>query len=125
MGRRIAKIKGEGNGLAQLLQRGAELITFSRSVVEGAGDGIAAGLGDGLHRGSFWQVLADEPIRVFVGAPFPGVVRRSEVDRDSRRCLDLAVAVELSAVVGGDGFEQAGVSLDQLDQFGCNVASLA
>jgi len=123
--RSIAKVVGERNSFSELLQWSTEAVSFSWSVIESSGDRIAARLSDGFHRGSFRQVLSDQPIGIFVGASFPGVIRSCEVDGDAGRGFDLAIAVELSAVVGGDGFEQAAVCLDQFDQLGRDVARLA
>ena len=48
------------------------------------------------------QVLANEPVGVFVGPAFPRMVRRREVEAGAGRVLDRGVAMELGAVVGGD-----------------------
>ena len=39
-----------------------------------------------------------------------------EVDRYASELFDVSVAVELGAVVGGDGFEQRGMAVDELEK---------
>ena len=86
-----------------------------RSVIQFRGDGHASRLGEVLHRSSLTNVLPDEPIRVFVRAPFPRVVGSGKVDGDARGSLDVPVAVELSAVVDGDGLEQVLMGANELN----------
>ena len=48
-----------------------------------------------------------------VGAAFPTVVRRGEVELHRAGRFDLRVAVELRSVVGGDRLELSGVAAHQ------------
>src|SRR5436305_2998481 len=82
-------------------------------------------LGQGLHRGALRDVLTNEPVGVLVRAALPGSVWVREVDLDASRRLDLLVAVELRSIVDGDGDEQRGVRLDQLDDPPIYVDDLA
>ena len=66
----------------------------------------------------FGQVLADQAVGVLVGAALPGVMRIGEVERHAGGVLDPGVAVELGAVVGGDGLELLGMPADQRDGAG-------
>ena len=59
-------------------------------------------------------VLANEPVGVFVGPAFPRMVRRREVKAGASRMLDHGVAMELGAVVGGDGPDRTGLAPKQL-----------
>ena len=59
--------------------------------------------------------MSNESVCVFVGAAFPGVVRVGEVDRHVGGGLDRAIAVELGAVVGGDGVEGSRGVTNELD----------
>ena len=68
-----------------------------------------------LHASSFWQVLANKAIGIFVSAPFPGMIRGGEETLDRGLSLYFLVAMELSTVVKGDGDELALVLLDGLD----------
>ena len=80
-------------------------MSFSRPIVEPAGDLVALSLGERRHRGVLLNVLSYKAIGVFVGAALPGVIRSGEVDGDPGDLLDLPVAVKLGSVVSGDGFE--------------------
>ena len=77
-------------------------MSFSGSVVELVGDQVAFFLGQFSHVGSFGQVLPDQSVGVLARPPFPGMVRRGEVELRSTRLFQPRVAVELAAVVGGD-----------------------
>ena len=63
---------------------------------------MAVVLGQVRHAPALGQVLADQPVGVLVGPPFPGVVRRREVETGAGRPFDRRVVVELRLVVGGD-----------------------
>jgi hypothetical protein len=47
-------------------------VAFSWSVVELAGDLVAVGLGEILHRSALGDVLANETVGVFVGSSLAG-----------------------------------------------------
>src|SRR5438309_587115 len=63
-----------------------------------------------FHALAFGQILPDQPVGVFIGASFPGMVRGGEVELHSALFFDLPVAVELGAVVGCYRFDSAAVS---------------
>jgi len=67
------------------------------------------------------QVLPDQPVGVLVGPTLPGVVRGGEVELNTGGFLDLLVAVELRAVVGGDRLEPVPLLPDELDGAGGGV----
>src|ERR1041384_6482368 len=91
-------------------------MSFSRPIVEPAGDLVALGLSERLHRSVLLNVLSDEAIGVFISAALPGVIRSGEVDGDPGDLLDLPVAVELGSVVSGDGLEEVRVVADELEE---------
>ena len=79
--------------------RGFVSRSFSRSVVELVGDGVALLLGQGTQVHPFGQVLANQSLGVLVRAPLPRMVRRGEVELRSARLLDPPVTVELAPVI--------------------------
>src|SRR5688572_4856159 len=97
----------------QDLVRGPVAMSFPWSGVESSGDGIAATLGEARHVGVLGQVLPDQAVGVLVGAALPGVMRIGEVERHAGGVLDSGIAVELGAVVGGDGLELPRMPADQ------------
>lgn len=90
-------------------------MSLPRSIVERARDHVAASLRHVLHRRPLRQVLANQPVGVFVRATLPGAVGVGEVDEHASSALDLFVTVKLRPVVDRDRFEQAGMGLDQFD----------
>ncbi len=90
-----------------------EVETLTWSGIEFVGDDIAVVLSERGHAGALGQVLADEAVGVFVGATFPGVMGRGEIELQTDGVLDCGIAMELGAVVGGDGAEVLGVALGQ------------
>lgn len=96
---------GPARRAAQYLRRCCVAETFARPVVESSSDLIALTLGKRSHRHPFRQVLADQAIRILVGAALPRVVGRGEVEPHTGLALDLEVAVKLGSVVGGQCFE--------------------
>ncbi len=66
-------------------------------------DAIAVVLRQEHHALFLGQVLANEPVGVFVGPAFPRMVRRREVEAGAGALLDRGVAVELGPVVRRDG----------------------
>ena len=115
----------ESEELGELLEWSAEAVALTRPIVERAGDGIAVCLREALHRGALGQVLANQSVRVLVGSTFPGVVGSGEINRNAGDARDLVEPVELAAVVGGDGFEQVWVRLDELDEPGVERSDVA
>jgi hypothetical protein len=68
-----------------------------------------------FHRRALRDVLANQAVGVLVRATFPGVVGVGKVEGGAGGLLDVAVAVELGAIVDGDGLEQVRMRADQLD----------
>lgn len=68
-----------------------------------------------LHRATFRQVLPNQTVRVLVGSAFPGMIGRGEVEGDTGGAFDFVIAVELGAVVDGDGLEEASLLANELN----------
>ena len=68
---------------------------LARPTGEVGGDPIAVVLGEVGHAFAFREVLAEEAVSVLVGAAFPGMVRRREVEPRGYLLLEGRVAVEL------------------------------
>ena len=75
-------------------------------MVELGGEGGALALGEGGEMGALGQVLAEEPVGIFVRAAFPGMVRRGEIDRGVQPTFERLVHVELTAVIRRDGVDR-------------------
>lgn len=99
----------------QFFERCSEGEALAWPVVQDAGDVVALRLSKVLHRASLRQILPNETVRVLVRAALPGVVGRGEVERHAGRPFDFFVAMELCAVVDGDGLEQTALLADELD----------
>jgi len=56
--------------------------------------------------GAFGQEVSDQAVGLFVAAALPGRVRVSEVEGQAEILFELAVVVELVAVVGGGGTDE-------------------
>lgn len=82
---------------------GEKAKAFTRAIIEAFLYSQAVSLGDVGQRGSFGEVLANKAVCVFVCTAFPGVVRSGEVEGGAEFFLNIFIAVELSAVVRGDG----------------------
>src|SRR5471032_2808054 len=78
-----------------------ETMTTSRAVIELGGKSAALTLGERGQTGAFGQVLAKQAVGVLVGAAFPGVMGRGEVDGGAQAPLQRLVHVELGTVVRG------------------------
>ena len=70
-------------------------------VVELGGDAIEVRLAPLTEIGSFWKVLPQKLVRVFVHPSLPRRVRVGEVDAEPGRSLDPAVLEHLIALVPG------------------------
>src|SRR5690606_7118007 len=102
--------------LLEALRWCLEAIAFPWSLVEFSRRLIAVALPRAGQRSSLAEVLAQQPIEVFVAAAFPWMMRIGEVAAHAGGGLDLPVAVELGAVVPGDRLEGQAAVLDQLDR---------
>ena len=111
--------------LGERIERRAKAVALPRPVVKCVSDSVASLLREAFHRYPLGQILPNEAVRVFVCASLPGVIRRSEVDRDSGSSFDLRVTVKLWAIIDGDRFEQRGMSLNQLDDTPVHESHLA
>ena len=94
-----------GADLGEPFERSCIVVPLSRSVIETASDGIALSLRQGSQRGALRQVLTNQAVRVLVRTALPRVIWGREVELELCALFDLFEAVELCAVVGGDGLE--------------------
>jgi len=97
------------------LRGGSVVETNSGPVVDEVGDGVTVDLGDVSHALSFGQILPDEAVGAFIGAPLPGVRGCGEEDGRTGLLFDGLVAVELGTVVEGDGADGPGRAVDEFD----------
>ncbi len=107
---------GKTDGAVIDLVGSEEAEAAARTTVQRAGDLVTTGLSEVGQRGAFGEILADETVCIFVGAALPGMVRSGEVDRGAEGALEVHVAVELDAVVGGDGAHRVRFAGEKLDQ---------
>ena len=75
---------------------------MSRAGVEGVGGLVEVFLGDQAHVGAFGEVLAEEPVGVFVGASLPRGLGVTEVDVDSGVDTELGVLGHFFALIPGE-----------------------
>ena len=73
-------------------------------------------MGEVSEAGSFGGILADETVGVLIGTSLPGAVGCGEEEGSADSCFDVLVAVELSAVVDGDGADAKSGVVDELDE---------
>ena len=92
---------GERNGFGEHLSGRFVVQGFSGSFVELPGDVAELGLAEGGEIDAVGQVLAQEPVGVFVGAALPGAVRIAEVDFDIGRQGEASVVSKFFAAVPG------------------------
>jgi len=97
----------------------AEAESLSWSVIEPLGDGVTVGLREASEAGLLRSILSDETVGVLIGASLPRVVGCGEEEVSASGGLDALVAVELGAVVDGDGADAALGSVDERDR--CTV----
>src|SRR6266511_1606666 len=103
---------GVSSGIAFL--RGSKAEPLPRPAVQFRSDPIAIVLGEVGHALALGEILAEQAIGVFVGAAFPRMVRRGEVETYRRRSLEPGGVVEFGAVIDGDGLHGMGLRGDQL-----------
>ena len=84
-------------------------MAFAWSCIEFVCNQFAVGLGDVLHGVSFFEVLSDQSVCVFVGAALPRVVGCGEVADHRVLGFDAGIVVELGSVIEGDGLESSGM----------------
>ena len=77
-------------------------------------DGVTLSLGETGETGFLRSVLPDESVGVLIGASFPGAVWSGEEEVGVGGIFDGLVAMELGAVVDGDG---ANLSQGVVDEF--------
>ncbi len=80
-------------------------MALSRPGVESGSDEVAVPLGDVAHTDTLREVLADEAVEVLNAASLPGVIRCGEVAAQGEAVLECLIAMELGAIVEGDGLE--------------------
>ena len=87
------------------LGRSAEAEAAPRAVVELTGKRSALALSERGQIDTFREILPEEPIGVFIGAAFPGVMGSGEVDGGAEALLERFVHVELGTVIRRDGVD--------------------
>ena len=73
--------------------------SFTGPSVELVGNAVELGLGHMSQGSTFGKVLAEEAVRVLVGAALPGVARVAEVDGDAGLDCEALVLRHLSALI--------------------------
>ena len=82
--------------------------TFSRARVLPMGDGVQLTLSVDRQVRALGQVLAQQPVRVFIGAALPGAVWVGKEDLDREALGQLLVFGHLFPSIIGQGFPQQG-----------------
>lgn len=67
------------------------------------------------HAGPFRDVLPYEAVGVLIGTALPGAVGGGEVEVGTGGCFDRLVAMELGAIVDGDGADAPSGVVDEGD----------
>jgi len=83
-----------------------EVQTFSRARVQAMRDGVQLVLSVARQVGALGQLLAQQPVRVFIGAALPRAVRISKEHPDRRAALPGAHARPSLCPIVGQGVEQ-------------------
>jgi len=94
--------------LCKDLQWRGPIETCSRSGIEAMGDGVQLALGVARQVGALGQILAQQPIRVFVGAALPRAVRIGKEDSDREPVRQAFVLSHLFSPIVGQCFAQQG-----------------
>ena len=76
---------------------------FSGSRVQLIGYPVTIGLRNVFHAGPLGDVLADQTVGVFICTAFPGMIGRREIAGHRESLLNRFVAMELRAIVEGNG----------------------
>ena len=87
--------------------------TFPRARVQPMGDGVQLTLGVARQVRALGQVLAQQPVRVFIGAALPGAIRIGEEDLDGEPLGQLLVLGPLVSSIVRQGFPQQGGPLSR------------
>ena len=85
-----------------------EVQTLSRARIEAMRNGIQLALRVARQVGALGQVLAQQPVRVFIGAPLPGAVRIGKEDLDREPLGQLLMLGPLVPPIIRQGFAQQG-----------------
>ncbi len=103
-------------GVEETLSGSTEVEAFTGPVVESISDSVTVTLGEVSEAGSLRGILSDEAIGVLIGASLPGVVGCGEVEVSAGGGFDRLIAMELGAVINGDGTDSAGGSTDEFNR---------
>ena len=94
--------------------RGSVGETLARTPVQCRGDAGAVMLSEMFHGVALREVLTHQAIGVLVRPALPGVMGCGEVEASGGRALDGAVAMELGAIIHGDGVDGARLSAEEV-----------
>ena len=83
-----------------------EIEAFSQAHVQAMGDGVQLAPRVARHVGALGQVLAQQPISVFIGTTLPGAIRIGEEDPYRQPLCQARVLGHLFAPIIGQGFAQ-------------------
>ena len=103
--------------------RGVITEPFARPGVELCGDAIAVVLRQGFRALALGEVLADQTVGVLVGAVFPRMMGRGEVEPGADRSLDGGVAVDRLHVEGVPQDEGDRFAVAEVGQYQVNIHS--
>ena len=84
-GRRNRRFVGRSKQLVKRLRRGSPIERLSGPRIEGCCHGCNLFDTAGAKIGTFWEVLASQPVGVLIGAVLPRTARITEVDLRPRR----------------------------------------